>query len=196
MNSDDIEMIKLSIVFNGFFDTNLFVYCSNNPVDDRDVLGYISANKIANMFSIVEIFNLFIPILYSSLARGLAEISAYVTKLAAPIVLKAFWWKPLVAGAIIVAVGAIIVAGVGIYYSNRQKEIQKAKNEINNNIMKNGKVDLSKFNIKLPKGNGWKGPKKWRIVKDNARHAGKKWKLFDGDKQVASLLEDGTIYGK
>ena len=41
-------------------------------------------------------------------------------------------------------------------------------------LLKGDKVDLSKFQTKLPNGQGWKGPDDWKIVKDLARHASKK----------------------
>ena len=41
------------------------------------------------------------------------------------------------------------------------------------------KVDLKKFNIRLPNGGGWKGPDGWKIVKDMAKHAGSVWKLLN-----------------
>ena len=62
--------------------------------------------------------------------------------------------------------------------------------------MKNDKVDLSKFSTKLPNGHGWQGPDGCKIVKDTARRAAKKWKLYKMKQRIASLLEDGTIYGK
>ena len=189
-------MLGLSIVLNSVFDTDLFIYCLNNPINDRDITGYVSAKSIANMFSVSTIFSIFASLLYVNTTKGLAAVSVYATKIVTPVAIKSFWRKPVVAGAIIVAAVAIIVAGVGIYYSNRQKEVDKAKKKIPKKLMKNGKIDLSQFNKRLPKGQGWGGPDKWKIVKDTANHAGKTWKLYKYLERIASLLEDGTIYGK
>ena len=62
--------------------------------------------------------------------------------------------------------------------------------------MKGDKVDLGKFTTKLKNGQGWKGPDDWKIIKDFARHATKAWKLYKAQERIASLLKDGTIYGK
>ena len=68
--------------------------------------------------------------------------------------------------------------------------------------MKNGKVDLSKFNNpkgpKGPRGNrGILGPLGWYILKDFDKHRGAMWKLFNkAGERIASLLSDGTITGK
>ena len=104
---------------------------------------------------------------------------------ACSIATKAFWWKPwLIAAIVIVGVG-IIVTAVGILYSKREREIEEAKRQIPNKLMKGNKVDLSKFGTRLPNGQGWKGPDDWKIVKDFARHATKKWKLYKAMKRIA-----------
>ena len=56
-----------------------------------------------------------------------------------------------------------------------------------------GKIDLGKFDTKLPVDQGYRGPGKWKIQKDTAGHGGRKWKLFKGAEIIASLYEDGTI---
>ena len=196
VNCDSPEMIGLSTISDCVKNSNLSIYCLNNPTNDSDVVGCISANQIANMFSINTLFALFMPILYASYSKGLVAVGAYATKVVTPVAAKAFWWKPWLAAAIIVAAVAIIVASVAIMYAKREKEIEEAKRQIPNKLMKGNKVDLSKFGTRLPNGQGWKGPDDWKIVKDLARHATKKWKLYKAKKRIASLLEDGTIYGK
>ena len=59
------------------------------------------------------------------------------------------------------------------------------------------KVDLKKFNKRLPNGGGRKGPDGWKIVKDTAKHAGSAWKLLNkAGKRIATLFDDGSIRGK
>ena len=202
LNNDMPEMIGLSIISRKVSDTNLFPYCSNNPTSDTDITGYISANKIANMFSISAIFGMFMLTLYASYAKGMVAVGAYVTKVVTPVAAKAFWWKPWLAAAIILAAVAIIVAAVSIMYASRQDEINRAKKKIPNKLMKNGKVDLSKFNNpngpRGPKGRrGILGPLGWYILNDLDQHKGSVWKLFNKiGERIATLLSDGTILGK
>ena len=202
LNSDTPEMVGLSIISRSISDANLFPYCFNAPTNDKDLTGYISANKIANMFSISAIFSMFMLMLCASYSKGMVAVGAYATKVVTPVAVKAFWWKPWLAAAIILAAVAIVVAAVAIMYSSWKKEIDKAKKKIPNKLMKNGKVDLSKFNNpngpKGPKGGrGILGPLGWYILKDIDQHKGSVWKLFNKiGERIASLLSDGTIVGK
>ena len=97
---------------------------------------------------------------------------------------------------------AIIVAAVAVLYSSRKEEIDRAKKKIPSKLMKNGKVDMSKFNNpkgpKSPKGGrGILGPLGWYILKDVDQHRGAVWRLLNKlGERIASLLADGTIVGK
>lgn len=155
LNGDMPEMIGLSIISRGIPDANLFPYCSNSPTNDKDITGYVSANNIANMFSISTIFGMFMLALCASYSKGLVAVGVYATKVVTLVAVKAFWWKPWLAVAIILAAVAIIVVAVSIMHASRRDEIDKARKKIPNKLTKNGKVDLSKFN----NPNGPKGPK-------------------------------------
>lgn len=202
LNSDIPSIIGLLFISNNVLDPNLFLFCSNQPIDDVDITGCISANKIASMFSISAIFSMFMLTLCVSYSKGLVAVGAYATKIVTPIAVKSFWWKPWLAAAIILAAVAIIVAAVAVQYASRKEEIDNARKKIPNRLMKNGKVDLSKFNNpkgpKGPKGNrGILGPLGWYILKDFDKHRGAMWKLFNKvGERIASLLSDGTITGK
>ena len=202
LNSDIPSIIGLLFISKNVLDPNLFLFCSNQPIDDVDITGCISANKIASMFSISAIFSMFMLTLCVSYSKGLVAVGAYATKIVTPIAVKSFWWKPWLAAAIILAAVAIIVAAVAIQYASRKGEIDNARKKIPNRLMKNGKVDLSKFNNpkgpKGPRGNrGILGPLGWYILKDFDKHRGAMWKLFNkAGERIASLLSDGTITGK
>ena len=202
LNSDIPSIIGLLFISNNVLDPNLFLFCSNQPIDDVDITGCISANKIASMFSISAIFSMFMLTLCVSYSKGLVAVGTYATKIVTPIAVKSFWWKPWLAAAIILAAVAIIVAAVAVQYASRKEEIDNARKKIPNRLMKNGKVDLSKFNNpkgpKGPRGNrGILGPLGWYILKDFDKHRGAMWKLFNKvGERIASLLSDGTITGK
>ncbi len=196
VNSDEVEILGFSVILERFPHANLFSYCSNAPTGDSDLSGCMSANQLASLFSTVIIFDMFLHMLYMNYARGLVKVGLYTTKVVTPVATKAFWWKPLLIAAIVAAAVMIIVGVIAIMYSNRKKEIGDAKKKIPGKLMKDGKVDLSKFNTRLPNGQGFKGPDNWKIVKDTVGHATKVWKLYKNMKRIASLLKDGTIYGK
>lgn len=80
-------------------------------------------------------------------------------------------------------------------------KVNKVLKKISNKIKtKDGKrIDLSKFENKLKNGDKG-GPGKWRISKDNSEHGGhrsadggSKWKLFKGNRKIASLDKNGRI---
>ena len=129
LNSDASEIVGLSVILNSIFDLNLFTYCLNNPTNDKDVTGCISANSIAKMFYVHNIYAMFAAILYFSTSKGLVAVGAYVTKLVTPIALKAFWWKPWLAGALIVAAVGIVVTAVGVYFSKQSKKTAKERSK-------------------------------------------------------------------
>ena len=54
-------------------------------------------------------------------------VGGYATQIVTPIALKAFWWKPWAAAAIIIAAVAIIVAAVGVYFSKQAKKSGKER---------------------------------------------------------------------
>ena len=181
---------------------DLFTYCTNNAVNDIDVLGRLSAKQAAAFLNPLAIFNMFLIALLVNYGKGLLTVSGYVTIKISPPVLKAFWWKPWLAAAIIAAALLIILASVAIIFSKQQDEINRIKRRIPNKLMKNGKVDLSQFtNRNGPKGpkggRGILGPLGWYILKDIDQHKGSVWKLFNKiGERIASLLSDGTIVGK
>lgn len=73
-------------------------------------------------------------------------------------------------------------------------KVNKVLEKISNKIKtKDGKrVDLSKFNKRLKKGEKG-GPGKWKISPDDSNNGGSKWKLFKGDKRIASLDKNGRV---
>ena len=129
INCDTPEMVGLSTISDCVKNSNLYIYCLNNPINDSDVVGCISANQIANLFSISTLFALFMPILYASYSKGLFAVGAYATKIVTPIAIKAFWWKPWLAAALIVAAVAIVVGAIAIYFSKRSKKTAKERSK-------------------------------------------------------------------
>ena len=101
----------------------------NNPTNDSDVVGCMSANQIANMFLISALFALSMPILYASYSKGLVAVGAYATKIVTPIAVKAFWWKPWLAAALIVAAVAIVIGANAIYFSKQSKKTAKERSK-------------------------------------------------------------------
>ena len=122
-------MVGLSTISDCIKNSNLIIYCLNTPTNDSDVVGCISANQIANMFSISSLFDLFMPILYASYSKGLVAVSVYATKVVTPITMKAFWWKPWLVAAIVLVAVAIVVGAIAIYFSKQSKKTAKERSK-------------------------------------------------------------------
>ena len=127
LNLDLPEMLLMFCASKDILSLNLMAYCLNEPIMDSDIFGSLSASQIADMFSISTIYNLFMAMLYANYAKGLVAVGAYTTKIATPIAIKAFWWRPWVVVAIVVAAVAIVVAAVGIYFSKQAKKTAKQR---------------------------------------------------------------------
>lgn len=194
MSADTPEIILIQL--GNSLGTDSFTYCYNNSVKGYDSMGFLDAAGVAGWVSASSVFSMFAESLYTAFSATMTKIGLYLTGILTPKTAVAFWWQPWLVVGIVVAAVAILLVSIGILYSKRKEEIDKANKKIPNKLKKNGKVDLSKFNNKLPNGQGWKGPDDWKIIKDTARHAAKKWKLYKAKERIASLLEDGTIYGK
>ena len=173
---------------------NLLSYCSNNPIMNSDSSGNIAIAivlggmmiTLALIMSITGVIYLFNPSYRNQLNKSISFIltnsMASIKKLQNYLDIN-YW-----AAALSFKLATMIV----------NAQIKAAAKKIPNKLKtKDGKVDLSKFNIKLPNNGGWKGPDGWRIVKDTAKHAGSVWKLLNkaGDR-IATLWEDGRIRGK
>ena len=178
---------------------HLYAYCANNPVNYVDPSGhYAEALWVATgTYRVVQ---------------GAAAVGAFVV-------------SPTGVVLVITALICVTVYQGVKYYKVKAKKSSKSKAKgtktsqqtkgksankkveavrkgISNKLLDgNGKVDLSKFNTKLPNGQGFKGPDGWRIVKDRAvnaskmvGHGGSFWKLMQGaKKRIATLAKDGTI---
>ena len=132
MNSDAPQIVELSVLATDILSVNLFSYCLNSPVIDTDVTGKMSAKQAAAFLDPWIIFGMFAVSLAANFNQGLVAVGGYVTKIITPPVLKAFWWKPWLAAAIIVAAVAIVVAGVAFavhtyLHANRTLSTVKAK---------------------------------------------------------------------
>lgn len=119
------EIILLSSVVNEI--PNLWHYCSNDPINDVDTVGAISAKKLAKKISVAAIFGMFMTILYASYSKGIIAVGVHVTEVISPIAIKALWWKPLAAAAVIASAVAIIVAAVGVYFAKEAKKSAKER---------------------------------------------------------------------
>ena len=86
-----------------------------------DPYGSMTASIAADYLIPMAIFTMFMAVLYANYAYGLALVGGYATKIIAPIVFKAFWWKPWLAAAIIVSAVIIVVAAVAIVFSKASK---------------------------------------------------------------------------
>ncbi|WMX70898.1 hypothetical protein [Lactococcus cremoris] len=81
---------------------------------------------------------------------------------------------------------------------NQDEKIRTIISKITNKIMKNGKIDISKFTQKVRGTDKWRDPKTdWEIDKSNTSHKGDKWKLNNPKgKRIASITADGRIVGE
>ncbi len=175
INTDDTQ---IAIATQGeILGANLFAYCNNNPINKVDYTGYSEA-----ISSLVVAFTLKYGVYLSSGVVLIGKLTAFLSAVA-PYLLAAI---------------AIVAATYLTYKVIQKATISSVSKKIPNKLKtKDGRVDLKKFNKKLPNGGGWKGPDGWKIVKDLAKHAGSVWKLLNknGDR-IATLWEDGRIRGK
>ena len=156
--------------------TNMFAYCENNPILNVDFDGYMSAAAAASSFAASYGLSLGGAALIAKLSAFLMSVAPYL----------------------IIAIAVVVVA-YSAYVIAKNVSIRNVMNKIPNKLKTKDKtkVDLKKFNIRLPNGGGWKGPDGWKIVKDMAKHAGSVWKLLNkSGKRIATLWEDGRVRGK
>ena len=172
INADDVFYLGVSGNITGY---NLFSYCENNPINNKDADGHMTAAVAASSFAASYGLSLGGAALVAKLSAFLASICPYL----------------LIAVAVVVVAYTTYVIAKNVSIRNIMKKIPnklKTKDKT--------KVDLSKFNKKLPNGGGWKGPDNWKIVKDLAKHAGSAWKLYKDGKRIATLWSDGSVRGK
>ncbi len=156
--------------------TNMFAYCENNPILNVDFDGYMSAAAAASSFAASYGLSLGGAALIAKLSAFLMSVAPYL----------------------IIAIAVVVVA-YSAYVIAKNVSIRNVMNKIPNKLKTKDKtkVDLKKFNIRLPNGGGWKDPDGWKIVKDTAKHAGSVWKLLNkSGKRIATLWEDGRVRGK
>ena len=134
LNGDMAEVLGLAPLINDPTIFNLYVYCSNNPVTDSDSVGRLSEKQLANMFSITFVFEMFFALMLVDQPAALVKVGTYVMKIATPIATKAFWWKPWLIAAIVLAAVAIVVAGVLVLYNIKQKELKKSATRVLKNV--------------------------------------------------------------
>ena len=125
INADIPEMARISKDIS--VGTNLFAYCNNDAINNTDLFGFLSADGVARMVNWSSILSMFLPMLYASYRKALLSISLYITKITTPISFKAFWWKPAVAVAIVVAAVAIVIATIAIAYAKIAKKTAKER---------------------------------------------------------------------
>ena len=128
INCDAPEILGLCVLTGGVSALNIFLYCANNPVNDKDLVGCLSEQQAAAMLSITAVFAMFSAVLLTNFEQGLLAVTGYATQAISIPVLEALWWRPVLAAAIIVAAVAIVVAGVVIAYKAYLKSTQKLKN--------------------------------------------------------------------
>ena len=156
--------------------TNMFAYCENNPILNVDFDGYMSAAAAASSFAASYGLSLGGAALIAKLSAFLMSVAPYL----------------------IIAIAVVVVA-YSAYVIAKNVSIRNVMNKIPNKLKTKDKtkVDLKKFNIRLPNGGGWKGPDGWKIVKDMAKHAGSVWKLLNkSGNRIATLWKDGRVRGK
>ena len=77
------------------------------------------------------------------------------------------------------------------------KNEEKIMKNIPTKLLKDNKVDVSKFGTKLKNRQEFRAPNGYTIQKDTAGHGGSAFKLKDDKgKRVASIRKDGEIVGK
>lgn len=156
--------------------TNMFAYCENNPILNVDFDGYMTTAAAASSFAASYGLSLGGAALIAKLSAFLSAVAPYLL---------------IVIGIVVIAYTAYVIAKNVSIRSVLDKIPNKLKNK------EKTKVNLKKFNKKLPNGGGWKGPDGWKIVKDVAKHAGSDLKLLDKTgKRIATLCEDGSVRGK
>ena len=52
LNSDNSELLGVTVITNHIITMNLFTYCENCPINDHDLLGSISAKQLAAMIAL------------------------------------------------------------------------------------------------------------------------------------------------
>ena len=173
---------------------HLYAYCANNPINYVDPSGHYAQA-------------IYIGYKTYRVAKGAAVIGAFVTGPAGTLLV------------ITALVGVVTYQGVK-YYKAKAKNAkskgnakkQSSKSKASQNTSQKGKgipsdlkypdgrVNLGKFKTRLPKGQGYKGPKGWRILRDNAGnngHGGSFWKLVNkAGTRIATLARDGRILRK
>ena len=169
LNADDTAFVGAKGTALSF---NLFSYCENNPITNVDYDGHMAASTAAASFATSYGLSLGGAALIAKLSAFLVTIAPYL----------------------LIAIAVVVVAYTA-YIIAKNVSIRNIVNKIPNKLKT--KVDLKKFNKKLPNGGGWKGPDGWKIVKDVAKHAGSAWKLLNkAGKRIATLWEDGSVRGK
>jgi RHS repeat-associated protein len=150
INADVPEMMLLS---DNIIGTNLFAYCYNNPVNYADPTGHagFSITKAVNLLAPAMILTMFMAALNANYASGLVAVGGYITKIISLPVIKSFWWKPWLAGAIILGAVAIVTTTVIILYNAHVAKINK--NNMNKKVKDILKTKLGSIkNAKLPPG--------------------------------------------
>ncbi len=173
---------------------HLYLYCANNPVNYVDPSGhYYTAVRLG--------YNLY------RVARSAAVIGAFLSGLGGTVlivtaVVGTAWYL----GTKYSKVNAKTTTKKGSRSKSSSKNTssknKSAVKGISKKILKpDGKVDIGKFKIKLSRGQGFKGPDGYRIMKDKGvnstkaqTHGGSFWKLFNSaGKRIATLAKDGKV---
>ena len=156
--------------------TNMFAYCENNAIRNIDANGYMTTSFAALNFASSYGLSLGGAALIAKLSAFLVSIAPYL----------------------LIGIAVVVVAYTA-YVITKNVSIRNIMKKIPNKLKTKDKtkVDLDKFNKKLPNGGGWQGPGGWKIVKDFAKHSGSVWKLLNkSGKRIATLWADGRVRGK
>ena len=171
INTDDIAFLGAS---GTLLSNNLFAYCENNSVNKSDFSGYLSTAAVASSFALSYGLRYTGALLLVKLTGFLSVVAPYL-----------------------LSVVAVVAVAYGIYVVAQKAVVKSVEKKIPKKLMRNGKVDLRKFNKNRKGRSGKEGPDGWYIEKDYARHADSAWKLFNrAGQRIASLFSDGSIRGK
>lgn len=169
-------------------------------MNDKDVSGGLSENQLFARLDPSSVYNMFMVALCNDFKNALAAVAAYATKIFSPIAIKALWWKPLVAAALVVAAVALVVAAVTIIY-NAKKE--KGKTKIPSKLKSGNKVKTPtshKGEFTEPKGGKYTHRKtKWKFEKSRDGHyGGEHWHAYPENAQTGdyyNISPDGRVLG-
>ena len=200
INADNLLILGILFLINHITLGNLFSYCGNAPVADKDIAGAISEHDLSALLDPLSVFEKFVTSLYQDLKNGLLLVGAYATKILSPIAVKALWWKPIVAIALVALAVALVVIAVSAVY-NAKIAKKKGKTPIPSQLKNGSKVKTptshkGEFSNKK-RGKYTHKKTKWKFEKSKDGHYnGEHWHAYPENAQTGdyyNISPDGRV---